>query len=335
MAAAAVFVSTTSTNAFSMNHHHHNSHCGSSCITKRPSSSVSLPLSLLLNDERNSLSIPFVLSTASSSQHKYTTTSRLYSSFRKRNDDDDNEDNGNLKYNNSNNKKQEDNSSNGGIVNKALTFSKNVVKTFLPSSWFQSEQEKKAAIQRQRVKNEISSTFNEILKDAPLPIRMIGKSIISPLITNVMSGLAETLSEQQSTNQQLLVQAELYLQNDISIQRIIGNSAIIQAGTPFSQSSSTSSINGRTTSRIELLFPVLTSVSTKSAIGTCRLIGSNGQIDQLDFTSDNGRTISINTMLSATTSSSQQQQIYSSSKNDFINGDDNIIEAEIIEKIKK
>ena len=59
---------------------------------------------------------------------------------------------------------------------------KKAAKSILPASWFQSEKEKKAAIERPRVKDEVSGGIKEMLKDAPLPIRMMG-SMMGPLVS--------------------------------------------------------------------------------------------------------------------------------------------------------
>ena len=197
---------------------------------------------------------------------------------------------------------------------------KKAAKSILPSSWFQSEKEKKAAIQRQRMKEEVTGGLQEVLKDAPFPVRMMGK-MMGPLMSNMMSGLAETMAEQQEQVDQVLADTKTYLMADPAVGRLLGDGAI-QVGTPFSQSSSSSTINGQTTTRVEIAMPVTGSRSS----GVAQAVSSNGRLDRLVLQAD-GRTINVS-MASKTPRSSAFRS--ASSKRD-----DDIIEAEIIEKESK
>jgi hypothetical protein len=148
---------------------------------------------------------------------------------------------------------------------------------------------------------------------------MIGK-MISPIMRKVASSLAETMAAQQRTTEALLDDARGYLMRDPDVTRLLGEP--ISVGTPFSQSSSTTSINGKTQSRVELGVPVSGSIDS----GVARLFATQDGISQLQVEAG-GRTINV--------SLSKQQWSSSSSRGSFSSrsdSDDNIIEAEIIDK---
>ena len=249
-------------------------------------------------------------STSGSTRISTTMTSsstRLFSSFRKR-DDDDND---------------------GGFLSKLGSVAKNAAKSILPSTWFQSEKEQKAALERKRVQNQLSRDVNEVLKNAPLPVRMLG-SVVAPLLGNVMSGLAETMAEQQQTVDALLQRAQTSLENDDVVANVLGSSGSIQVGAPFSQSSSSTSINGQTQTGVELAF----AVSGSRGSGVARLTAANNEIQQLILQTSDGRSISVNVSKGGGGGRRQVQggggKMSSSSSSN-----DNIIEAEIIEKDTK
>ena len=196
-----------------------------------------------------------------------------------------------------------------------LTTLKNAAKSVLPSSWFQSEKEKKAALERKRVQDEVSGGLREMLKDAPLPIRMMG-SMITPLMSSVMSGLAETMANQQEEVDSILRSAKSYLLADEAVGRLLGEP--ISVGAPFSQSSSSASINGETTTKVQLGFPVNGSRSS----GVAQVSSTNGQVQQLQLQA-NGRVINV-----SLSSSKRPKKFVQSS-------DDNVLDAEIIEKDTK
>lgn len=227
-------------------------------------------------------------------------STRLFSSFRNRNDD-------------GNDNKDE------GFLEKLGKVAKNTAKAILPSSWFQSEKEQKAAIERKRVKNQLSRDMNDMLKDAPLPVRALG-NIVAPLIGNMMSGFAETMAEQQQVVNVLLEQAQISLENDDVVATVLG-SGTVQVGSPFSQSSSTTSINGLTQTRVDLAF----SVSASRGSGVARLTAANNEIQQLILQTSDGRTINVN-ISKGGRGQRRNAKISSSSSSD------DIIEAEIIEK---
>jgi hypothetical protein len=192
-------------------------------------------------------------------------------------------------------------------------------KKLLPASWFQSEEDKTTAIERKRVQNEFQGSIKELLKDAPLPVKMVGR-MIAPLLTNVMSGLAETMAEQQKEIDEVLSDAKSYLLADPAVAKLVGDGPI-QVGTPFSQSSSSSSINGVSTTRVELAFPV--QGSTQS--GVAKATSANGSLQKLVLQAGD-RTISV----SLSSKTPRPSAFRKASR-----GSDDIIEAEIIEKNTK
>jgi hypothetical protein len=192
---------------------------------------------------------------------------------------------------------------------------KKVAKKLLPMSWLQSEEEKTTAIERQRVQDEFKGGIKELLKDAPLPIKMAGR-IIAPLLTNVMSGLAETMAEQQKEIESVLSDTKAYLLADLKVAELVGDGPI-QVGKPFSQSSSSSSIDGLTTTRIELAFPVEGSMQS----GVAKATSANGKLQQLVLQVE-GRTISVRLPYEIP----KPLAFHKASR-----GSDDIIEAEIIE----
>jgi len=202
---------------------------------------------------------------------------------------------------------------------------KGAAKSILPQKWFQTEEEKKAEIQRVKVQNEVTGGLAEILKDAPLPIRMLGK-MVGPIMSKLASGLAETMAEQQASVQNVMNDAKSCLYGDETVRQTLGE-PISVADTPFSQSSSSSNMNGQTTSRTELSFQVSGSRNS----GIARAIASQDGIQALTLDVD-GRVINID----VTKRGSVSARMAGSGKYD---GDDiieaEIVEAEIIEKNTK
>lgn len=201
---------------------------------------------------------------------------------------------------------------------------KSVAKKFLPASWFQSEEEKRQKSEMKRVEKEIKSEIQQVFKDFPLPIRMMG-NMIAPIFGGLMSSLAETAASQQTMVDVVYDQAVRSIQSNAYVRQELGDT--ITVGRPFSQSSSTSSINGVTTSHVELAFAV--SGSRGEGVGRLQASGSGTKNPTIQFleVQANGRRIDVNTISSASPRTGQFSSGY--------NGDDNIIDAEIIEEVKK
>lgn len=167
-----------------------------------------------------------------------------------------------------------------------------------------SEKEKLA----QQRKKEITGGISEMLRDAPLPIRLMGR-MVAPL----MSAAANEIAEQTAQAQDMLEEARLRMVSDPILSDVLGEP--IQVGQPFAQSSSTTVINGQKTARLQASFQV---VGNKQG-GVATLESSNGEILSLTV-NVNGRNISVNAR--------GGKSIYGKASSK----DDNIIEAEIIEK---
>ena len=190
----------------------------------------------------------------------------------------------------------------------------NKIKSIIPFG--KSEEEKLAAIRKKERKEQITGPLNEMLKDAPLPIRMMGK-IVSPLLAKA----AEEIAEQTADMQEMWEDARMRLINSSQVADICGDQ--LQISQPFSQSQSTTVINGQRSARVQSSFQV---VGTRAS-GVATLESVNGEIRTLNV-NVNGRVINVGAI------SAGAGRIYGSkSSSTTKRGDnDNIIEAEIIEK---
>eukprot|EP00561_Arcocellulus_cornucervis_P013337 CAMPEP_0185799252 /NCGR_PEP_ID=MMETSP1322-20130828/206_1 /TAXON_ID=265543 /ORGANISM="Minutocellus polymorphus, Strain RCC2270" /LENGTH=286 /DNA_ID=CAMNT_0028494807 /DNA_START=17 /DNA_END=877 /DNA_ORIENTATION=+ len=140
------------------------------------------------------------------------------------------------------------------------------VKSLVPGSvkkWFRSDDEKRAALERKRRQNEISGALDQSLKDAPLGVRLLGKAA-GKIFSKVASGLAESMEEQSRQMEGLLQDARSFIVEDGTASNLLGDPIAI--GAPFSQSSSTSVINGAKTVSVQASFEV--SGSRSSGIAT-------------------------------------------------------------------
>jgi hypothetical protein len=208
---------------------------------------------------------------------------------------------------------------------------KSVAKSILPKSWTQSKEERTAALARKEQKNIVKSGIKEMLKDAPLAIRMVG-SLVAPLL----SSLASTVQAQQQQTQDLLDDARDFILSDSAATAALGEPIVIQQQ-PFSQSSSSTSINGQMASRVQASFYV---EGTRQQ-GVATMIASQGGIQNLSLQVD-GRTMNIALVKSAGGNSSSgnvfgasSQPSSKSSKSTIgknrVNKDD-IIDVEFVEK---
>ena len=192
------------------------------------------------------------------------------------------------------------------------------VKSALPTKWFGSEEENLQLQRRKEVRQQVSGGLDEMLRDAPLGMRMMGK-MISPLMSAAASTMSEAMAEQQRTTETVLEDARAYLSADGQVIEWMGNP--IQIGMPFSQSSSSTIINGIKQTRVELAVPI----SGGNGSGVARILATEEGIAQLQVEAG-GRVINVN--LSAPPRPNQQ---YMSNYDD----DDGIIEAEIVDKDTK
>lgn len=181
------------------------------------------------------------------------------------------------------------------------------IKSLIPFG--KSEEEERAAIIKKERKEEITGGLNTMLKDMPLPIRMMGR-MVSPLLARA----AEEIAEQTAQAQDMLEEARIRLVNDPNLAEQLGEP--LQVGQPFSQSSSTTVINGQSTARVQASFQV----AGPRGSGIATMESNNGEITSLTVDA-NGRNMSIGSRPGG-----NDYRKSSSGKND------NIIEAEIIEK---
>ena len=183
------------------------------------------------------------------------------------------------------------------------------VKSILPFGG--KSEEEKAAIQR---KQEIKGGINTMLKDMPLPVRLMGR-MVAPLLSRAAEGIAE----QSRQAADVLEDARLRLAGDEGVARELGEP--VQCAPPFSQSSSTVSVNGRTSARVRAQFQV----AGPRGGGIATVESVDGEISSLTLDVE-GRSIRVGAPSSATLGSSGRGRPGRRGK------EDNIIEAEIIEK---
>jgi len=188
--------------------------------------------------------------------------------------------------------------SGGNLLKKGV----DKIKSILP---FGKSEEEKLAIKR---KKEITDGISQTLKDMPLPIRMMGR-MVAPLLSQA----ANEIAEQSKQAQDMLEEARFRLVNDPVVAENLGEP--LQVGQPFSQSSSTTVINGKSSARVQVSFQV---AGTKQS-GIATLESSNGEIRSL-IVNINGRKISVGSGGARNASGKTYGK------------NENIIEAEIIEK---
>ena len=195
----------------------------------------------------------------------------------------------------------------------------NKAKSVLP--FLKSEKEAKAAIERKQVKNEVKGGIDTMLKDAPLGVRMMGK-MIAPIIGSVASNLAEAAAEQGRQMEELLNEAQTLIMLDDQAVQLLGEP--IQVGSPFSQSSSTTTINGNTTKNIQASFQVGGSYGS----GIATMVANEAGISNLTLQAG-GRSFGINTNTIGRSVNSGRSENLGRNTN-F--GKDDIIDAEFVEK---
>jgi len=147
-----------------------------------------------------------------------------------------------------------------------------------------------------------------MLKDLPLPFRMAGR-MMAPLLSN----MAKEMAEQTRQVDDLLEEAQRRIANDSSLVQQLGEP--LQVSKPFSQSSSTMVVNGKSSTKIQANFQVVGPYGS----GVATMVGSERGIGSLSV-NVNGRNLSVGLGGSVYGRSSDGKKV------------DNIIEAEIIEK---
>ncbi len=180
---------------------------------------------------------------------------------------------------------------------------------------------------KEQAKQDVSSSIDTVLKDAPLGVRMMGK-LIKPLVSSVAGNIAQAMEEQSRQMSDLLGDARGLIVQDSRALDNLGEP--IEMGSPFSQSSSTMSVNGKTRSSIQASFEVRGSRGS----GVATMTATDGQIDQLSL-NVNGRNLSIDTSPSSSSwSSASVASEGGSSRGIGQNSrkNDDIIDAEFVDK---
>lgn len=157
------------------------------------------------------------------------------------------------------------------------------------------ENESASITMKEQTKQDVSSSIDTIFKDAPLGVRMMGK-MIKPIISSIAGNLAETMAEQSRQMKDILDDARGLIVQDNQAIQLLGEP--IEIGSPFSQSSSTMSVNGQTRSNIQASFEV----RGGRASGIVTIVACDGQINSLDMNIA-GRNIVIDTTRRAGSSS--------------------------------
>ncbi|KAL7555735.1 hypothetical protein ACA910_005150 [Epithemia clementina (nom. ined.)] len=232
---------------------------------------------------------------------------------------------------NNNNNNNDNNSGGGGI----LSTLKRAAQSILPSRWFpksEEEQRREAMVKQEReFQKEVSGGLTELLRGAPLPIRMLG-SLMTPLFSSALSSLAQAAQEQQATVNQVLDQATICLVQDATVRQVLGDPVQVASSSPLSQRSATSTINGQTTQQIQVTVPISGSLDTGIATITATERGLQSIRVQAQRS---GRILQVpttTTTTSRTTVTGGGGGGPSWNKKKYNGEDDNIIEAEIIEK---
>ena len=225
----------------------------------------------------------------------------------------------------------EDGGSGGGFLSKIGK----KVSSFLGGPQSEEDKQKAAAIERKKqVKDQVSGGIDEMFKGAPLGVRMLGNMVIKPLLGSVASTLAEGMASQAQMMEKVMDDAQTLIMNDRAVVDALGVPIQI-SNTPFSQASSSISVNGQTQSRIELA----TNVSGSKGSGIARIVANGDSISQLLIESSDGRLFNVDVTLSSSSrswSSSSGRSFTSSSFSSTTTKNDNdIIEAEIVEKETK
>ena len=170
---------------------------------------------------------------------------------------------------------------------------KRVARKVLPTKWFRSKKEKLEIERKKEVKSKIQGELNDLLKGAPLPIRTFVKYAVAPMLGKLASKVAEGVEAQRKTMEKIVDDTRSYLLNDDEITNVLG--VPLQLGTPFAQSSSSASINGRRQTRIEFSLEVsgpknngvVRVLATGEGIGQL-LVESTGKIYNIDISSKGG-----------------------------------------------
>ena len=231
-------------------------------------------------------------------QHQQLQSTRLFFSSRNNNNEDD--DWQTLKK------------AGGNILKKAA----DKVKNILPFG--KTEEEKAVQLAKKQRKEDIKGGINSMLQDMPLPVRLMGR-----MVAPMLSKAAEQIAEQSQQAADMVDDARFQIMNDPAVVSKLGSP--IQVGQPFSQSSSTMVINGKSSARVNASFQVAGPYGS----GVATLESTDGQILNL-IVNVNGMNIKVGSSSKSMYGSASGYSSSPSSSSNSKKGD--IIEAEIIEK---
>ena len=235
--------------------------------------------------------------------------------------------------NNNSNKNDDDNEEDEEEDDKKGRFGfrravKRVARKVLPTKWFRSKKEKLEIERKKEVKSKIQGELNDLLKGAPLPIRTFVKYAVAPMLGKLASKVAEGVEAQRKTMEKILDDTRSYLLNDDEITNLLG--VPIQLGTPFAQSSSSASINGRRQTRIEFSLEV----SGPKNNGVVRVLATGEGIGQL-LVESTGKIYNIDISSKGSGRKKKKKKVgrgSSSPKSNWNNDKGQIIDAEIVDK---
>jgi len=120
--------------------------------------------------------------------------------------------------------------------------------------------------------------------------------MIKPLVGNLIGKLAQAVEDSQKQMDDLMGDVSFLIQQDANAAQSLGHGAM-EIGSPFSQSSSTVSMNGKMESRLQASFEVRGDLGA----GVVTMNAVNGRIESL-FLNVNGRNLAIDTTKSANAS---------------------------------
>ena len=235
--------------------------------------------------------------------------------------------------NNNSNKNDDDNEEDEEEDDKKGRFGfrravKRVARKVLPTKWFRSKKEKLEIERKKEVKSKIQGELNDLLKGAPLPIRTFVKYAVAPMLGKLASKVAEGVEAQRKTMEKIVDDTRSYLLNDDEITNLLG--VPIQLGTPFAQSSSSASINGRRQTRIEFSLEV----SGPKNNGVVRVLATGEGIGQL-LVESTGKIYNIDISSKGGGRKKKKKKVgrgSSSPKSNWNNDKGQIIDAEIVDK---
>jgi len=200
------------------------------------------------------------------------------------------------------------------------------LRSFMPK--FLGGEDDEAQLAKKQAKSEISSGINTMLKDAPLGLRMMGK-MVAPILGSVVSKMASAMQEQSRQVGDALEDAKSFIVRDETACRLLGEPILVDP--PFSQSSSSMSVNGQNSSTIRAQFQVRGSVGG----GVATMEAANGEIQGLTL-NVNGRSIRIDVSGNApkvsVLRSTADTRVGNNRKKSI---DDDVIDVEFYDKVQK